>query len=77
MPEKQSYRVRGVDRDGVHDDRCVLVRASGETAAGCVGRYWLRVIHGRRFRRVSVSEYHPECDRVLSRFMRPVAEEAV
>jgi hypothetical protein len=66
-----AYRVSGYGRNGL-DERSVFVRASSRDAAECVGKYWLRVTTGRRYRAVSVSEDHPERDYQVRQYVREV-----
>ena len=66
-----AYRVSGYGRNGI-DERSVFVRASDPTAAECVGKYWLRVTTGRRYRAVSVSEDRPERDYQLRKYIQQV-----
>jgi len=66
-----AYRVSGYGRNGL-DERSVFVRASGPAAAECVGKYWLKVTTGKRYRSVAISVDHPERDYQVRQYVREV-----
>ncbi len=68
-----AYRVSGIGRNGP-EPRSVYVRAHDPDAAKCCGKFWLRVMFGRRYRAVLVNEDHPERDPGLRRWIKGVEE---